>query len=68
VLQPLLTVGYYRIVQDAQVTAYGDFALFKSALVTRLPSSAGVFAVSALGTFDPTGQVFSALTATVVLD
>ena len=67
VLQPLLTVGYYRIVQDAQVTAYGDFALFKSALVTRLASS-GVFAVSAFGTFEPTGQVFSALTATVVLD
>ncbi|HZN38419.1 MAG TPA: DUF4382 domain-containing protein [Planctomycetota bacterium] len=67
VLQPLLTVGYYRIVQDLQVTAYTDFALFKSALSTRLPSS-GVFAVSALGTFEPTGQVFSALTATVVLD
>ena len=67
VLKPLLTVGYYRIVQDAQVTAFADFALFKSSLVTRLASS-GVFAVSALGTFEPTGQVFSALTATVVLD
>ena len=67
VLQPLLTAGYYRIVQDAQVTAYLDFAAFKSALALRLPSS-GVFAVSALGTFEPTGQVFSALTATVVLD
>jgi hypothetical protein len=67
VLQPLLTAGYYRIVQNAQVTAYVDFATFKSALALRLPSS-GVFAVSALGTFEPTGQVFSALTATVVLD
>jgi hypothetical protein len=67
VLQPLLSAGYYRIVQDAQVTAYVDFAAFKTALGLRLPS-AGVFAVSALGTFEPTGQVFSALTATVVLD
>ncbi|HEX6812846.1 MAG TPA: DUF4382 domain-containing protein [Planctomycetota bacterium] len=67
VLQPLLTAGYYRIVQDAQVTAYADFSAFKSALAARLVSS-GVFAVSAFGTFAPTGQVFSALTATVVLD
>lgn len=65
-LQPLGAVGFYRIVQNNQVTAFLDFASFRLALALRL-SSANVFAVAALGTFDGPTQVFSALTATVVL-
>lgn len=64
---PFGALGFYRIVQGTQVTAYLDYASFRAALATRLMSS-GVYAVAALGTFDGTTQVFSALTATVVLD
>jgi hypothetical protein len=66
-VQALGSAGFYRIVQDRQVTTYSSFANFRSAVTTRAQSTP-VFRVSAFGTFSSVGQVFSAATMTVVLD
>jgi hypothetical protein len=66
-VQALGTTGFYRIVQGHHLTAYGTFASFRTALATRL-STANVFALSGVGTFEAAPQVFSARGATVVLD
>jgi len=64
VLQPLLGLGIYRIVEGGSVELYFLFDTFRSALAAR---SSGVFRIAALGTYDQPNQVFSALAATVVL-
>lgn len=66
-LQPLSSSGFYRIVQDGGVTVYVSFAEFRTAVAQRT-ANATVAWVSALGNFEPTTQVFSAVSATVVLD
>ncbi|MEZ6037273.1 MAG: DUF4382 domain-containing protein [Planctomycetota bacterium] len=61
------TVGFYRIVQDGGVALYTSFDAFRAAVDNRV-GSAAVRRVNGLGRFDAGTQVFSALTATVVLD
>ncbi len=66
-LVPLLTGGFYRIVQDGGVVVYTSFSEFRLGVAARTANTA-VARVSAFGTFDAGTQTFSALTATVVLD
>jgi len=66
-LQPLTTIGFYRIVENGSVELNLSFAEFRASLLQRAASHP-VFRVSAFGTFAEATQVFSALTATVVLE
>ncbi|MCB9879302.1 MAG: DUF4382 domain-containing protein [Planctomycetes bacterium] len=60
------SVGFYRIVQRGGVSLYTSFDAFRTAVASRA-GTAAVRHVNALGRFDAGTQVFSALTAVVVL-
>lgn len=65
-LVPLGAIGIYRIVQDGAVELNLGFGPFAQSLQNRAATS-DVFRIAALGTYEPTTQVFSASVITVVL-
>jgi len=67
-IQPAGLLGIYRIIQNGGVELHFTFGTFTTSLNGRLTPTTWVRRISALGSFDPQTQVFSAGIMTVVLD
>ena len=63
-LRALADFGFYSVASPGGLELYTNFQTFREAVIER--AGEPVFRVTAFGGFDPSTQVFSALTACVV--